>query len=159
MKRKSPQVFTILSVLTVLLCLGSLQTKAQVITGPTSVYPGGIGIYELSPHVSSSVYVSWCLSWHGSSPDGQIISAPPNSCLEGYGANMCYVNWSSSLDRASLQVDFPRGGTGVSYLIIYITRKTDINGMDSLVAETSTGEKSPITIRKRPAFNFLSFNN
>lgn len=149
MKRKFPQIFTILRVLTVLLCLGSINANAQVITGPTSVVPGGIGIYELSPHVGSNVYVSWCLSWHNG-PDGQIISAPANTCLEGYGINTCYVNWSTNLDRATVRVDFPRGGASVSWAELYITKKTGINGTDSLVVESATGEPVPIIIRQRP---------
>ncbi|SEW53124.1 hypothetical protein [Chitinophaga arvensicola] len=156
--RKFPQIFTILCVLTIS-CFSSLTTKAQIITGPTSVYPGNIGIYELSPHIASNVYVSWCVSWTNNAPDGQIISAPVNTCLEGYGYNTCYVTWSNNLNRASLRVDFPRGGTSITNYTLYITKKTGFNGEDSLVVETANGEKSPITLRQKKAFNYLSFNN
>jgi hypothetical protein len=153
MTRKFPQIFAVLSVLTFLLCLSSVNANAQstIITGPTSVYPGSIGVYELSPHVGSNVYVSWCVSWTNQQPDGQIISAPTNSCLEGYGINTCYVTWSSNLNHASLQVDFPRGGTNNSYYTLYITKKTNFKGEDSLVVETADGKPAPFTLKKAPA--------
>ena len=130
MSVKLTQVSTFFCALLLLLCLGGSKVVAQVgpvsISGPTTVTPGSVGIYSLVPTVTGSTYVAWNVTGNG-----QIISAPPNTGLEGYGINTCYVTWASNVQAVVyLTVTLARN-TPIQQYTLRITRGTGLNGADS----------------------------
>lgn len=141
MSVKLTQVSTFFCALLLLLCLGGSKVVAQVgpvsISGPTTVTPGSVGIYSLVPTVSGSTYVAWNVTG-----DGQIISAPPNTGLEGYGINTCYVTWGPNIQTVYLTVTLARN-TPIQQYTLRITRGTGLNGADSyeVVKQVPAAEK------------------
>lgn len=131
MSVKLTQVSTFFCALLCLLFVHANNASAQVgpvsISGPTTVYGGSTSVYSLVPTVTSSTYVVWTVSFL----DGQIISAPPNSSLEGYGINTCYVTWATNVQTAYLTVTLPRNSPIQEYTL-RVTRGTGLNGTDEV---------------------------
>ncbi|MFY0254417.1 hypothetical protein ACDQ55_10735 [Chitinophaga sp. 30R24] len=123
MNVKLIQVSTFLCTLLLLLCIGGNKAFAQqgpvTISGPTTVPGGNTSVYTLSPTVGNNVYVVW------TAVHGQIISAPPNSSLEGFGINTCYVTWDQNITTGQLTVTLPRN-TPIQQYSITVRRSTGL---------------------------------